>query len=240
MRNMTEDSGYSCGRGASKWPQPPNSVFCFKLGGGFMVVSLYILNFYPTTSPSKHYSIVEITNTWWKHHAKPAYIHSLDTLVNPQKCASRPEETEKEHADRCKRPEDLPLIKVDSVCLSVVFYDLHWCHMIFVSQISHTHTVLWCWQGLLFLIHRTEKLLSDETRHQQHPLQNSSTWETCHQLPTKSSAMYTLPPPCLPPTTNIPSHSDREFWTSLACRFWSRQQLNNRLLHILHQEPHLL
>lgn len=81
----------------------------------------------------------------------------LDTLVNPHKCTSRPEETEKEHADCYKGPGNLLVIKVDSVCFIVMFYNLHWCHMIFVYQISHAHTMLWCWQGLLFLIHRTEK-----------------------------------------------------------------------------------
>lgn len=165
----------------------------------------------------------------------------MDTLVNLYKRASRPEEeTEEEHADWYKGPGKLLVIKVDSVCFIVRFCNLHWCHMIFMYQISHIHTdktVLWCWQGLLFLIHRTEKLLSNETRHHQHRSKTLLLGRPTISFPPNPLQYTPCPLPACPPNHK---HTKSLWQASLAYRFWSSQQLNNRLLHIPHQEPCLL
>ena len=141
------------------------------------------------------------------------YPRFLDTLVNPYKRTSRPEEeTEKEHADWYKGPGNLLVIEVDSACFIVMFCNLHWSHMIFMYQISHRHkdkTVLWCWQGLLFLIHRTKKLLSNETRHHQHRSKTLLLGKPTISFPPNPLQCTPCPLPACPPTTNTPSQSDR-------------------------------
>lgn len=214
MRNMTEDSGYSCGRG-HPWLQPPNSVFCFKRGGGFVVVSPTFL-----ISTLQHHLVSVIPLLGLQTHDETpcqAGLYPLSGYLSKPSPMCQQTWGDRERTRRSVQASWRPsaLLRWTVFAWALCFMtctDVTW----FLCLKYHTHT-LCCdaGSGLLFLIHRTEKLLSDETRHEQHPpLQNSSTWETCHQLPIKSSAMYTLPPSLPAPNHKHTKSLWEGVWTS--------------------------